>query len=101
MVRPFFRWMVSAHAPDHAPARVSSHAAASCPIKRMVTRRRIQAQSSNGERPNDVTKVLLKRRDLRVAAAMGLAACFLPAARGAEQNPPQKPAEALFLQLGQ
>jgi hypothetical protein len=38
---------------------------------------------------------------LRVAAAIGLAACFLPAARGAEQNPPQKPAESLFLQLGQ
>src|ERR1700722_12443418 len=84
-----------------APARVSNHAAASCPIKRMVTRRRIQAHSSNGESPTDVTKVLLKKRGLRVVAAVGLAACFLPAARAAEQNPAEKPAEALFLQLGQ
>src|ERR1700730_175604 len=85
-----------------APARVSSHAAASCPIKkRMVTRRRIQAHSSNGESPTDVTKVLLKKRGLRVVAAVGLAACLLPAARGTEQNPAEKPAEVLFLQLGQ
>ena len=48
-----------------------------------------------------MTKVLLKKRGLRVAAAIGLAACFLPPARGTEKNPAEKPAEALFLQLGQ
>src|SRR6202158_2182632 len=48
-----------------------------------------------------MTKVLLKKRGLRVAASIGLAACFLPPARGTEQNPAEKPAEALFLQLGQ
>src|ERR1700686_914833 len=85
-----------------APARASNHTAASCPIKkRMVTRRRIQAHSSNGESPTGMTKVLLKKRGLRVAAAIGLAACFLPPARGTEKNPAEKPAEALFLQLGQ
>src|ERR1700739_3366018 len=89
--------MVSAH----APARASSHAAASCPIKRMVTRRRIQAHSSNGESPTGMTKVLLKKIGLRVAVAIGFAACFLPGARAAEENAAQKPAEALFLQLGQ
>ena len=47
-----------------------------------------------------MTKVLLKKRGLRVAAAIGLAACLLPAARAAEGNAPEKPAEALFLQLG-
>src|SRR6202034_1201866 len=35
--------MVSAH----APAKQSNHTKASCPIKRMVTRSRIQAHSSN------------------------------------------------------
>ncbi|HEY3620312.1 MAG TPA: M1 family aminopeptidase [Candidatus Sulfotelmatobacter sp.] len=48
-----------------------------------------------------MTKVLLKKRGLRVAAAIGLAACFLPGARAADGNAPEKPAEALFLQLGQ
>src|SRR6202140_956938 len=90
--------MVSAH----ALARASSHTAASCPIKkRMVTRRRIQAHSSNVESPTGMTKVLRKKRGLRVAAAIGLAACLLPGARAAEENAPEKPAEALFLQLGQ
>src|ERR1700693_2652372 len=85
-----------------APARASNHTAASCPIKkRMVTRRRIQAHSSNGESPTGMTKVLLRKRGLRVAAGSGLVIGHLPAARGAEQNPPEKPAEALFLQLGQ
>src|ERR1700686_1973127 len=85
-----------------ALARASSHTAASCPIKkRMVTRRRIQAHSSNVESPTGMTKVLLKKRGLRVAAAIGLAACLLPGARAAEENAPEKPAEALFLQLGQ
>jgi hypothetical protein len=48
-----------------------------------------------------MTKVLLKKRGLRVAVAIGFAACFLPGARAAEENAAQKPAEALFLQLGQ
>jgi hypothetical protein len=48
-----------------------------------------------------MTKVLLKKRGLRVAAAIGLAVCFLPGARAADGNAPEKPAEALFLQLGQ
>ena len=41
------------------------------------------------------------RRGLCVGAAIGIAACFLQAAVGAEEKPPQKPAESLFLQLGQ
>ncbi|MGD1081112.1 MAG: M1 family aminopeptidase [Candidatus Sulfotelmatobacter sp.] len=48
-----------------------------------------------------MTKVLLKMRGLRVAAAIWLAVCVLPAARAAAENPPEKPAEALYLQLGQ
>lgn len=48
-----------------------------------------------------MTKVLLKKRGLRVVTAIGLAACFLPAACAAEGDAPEKPAEALFLQLGQ
>src|ERR1700692_4506967 len=97
MVRPFFRWMVSAH----APVRPSNHTRASCPINRMVTRRGIQAHSSNEESPTHVTKVLLRMPGLRVAAAICLAACLVPAARAAEETPPEKPAEALYLQLGQ
>jgi Peptidase family M1 domain len=48
-----------------------------------------------------VTKVLLRMRGLRVAAAICLAACLVPAARAAEETPPEKPALALYLQLGQ
>ena len=82
MVRPFFRWMVSAR----APARASNHTQASFPIKRMVTRSRIQAHSSNGGQPNHVTKVLVNMRGLRVAAAIWLAAVAAPAVRAAAEN---------------
>jgi hypothetical protein len=40
-------------------------------------------------------------RGLHVAAAIGLAAGVWPAARAADEKPPVKPAEALYLQLGQ
>jgi len=46
-----------------------------------------------------VTKVLIEMRVLRVAAAIWLAVCVLPTATA--ENPPEKPAEALYLQLGQ
>src|ERR1035438_101784 len=90
MVRPFFKWMVSAHAPVKADATA---------IKRMVTRSRIQAHSSNWREPNHVTKVLRNMRGLRVAAAIWMAASALCAA--AAENPANKPAEALYLQLGE
>jgi hypothetical protein len=52
-----------------------------------------------------MTKVLLnlilKMRGLRIAAAVWLAVGVLPAARAAVENRPEKPAEALYLQLGQ
>jgi hypothetical protein len=52
-----------------------------------------------------VTKVLVKLRCLRVAAAFGLGLCALPMARAAAQKPTdppaEKPAQALYLQLGQ
>ena len=92
----------------------------------MVTRRRIQAHSSNGGRPYHVTKVLLqnfrllncrlkcrlksrlkcklkcklKMRGLH-AAAMWLAISMLPMVCAAAADAPEKPAEALYLQLGQ
>jgi hypothetical protein len=40
-------------------------------------------------------------RGLGVGAAIWLAVCVWPAARSAAENPPEKPAEALYLQLGQ
>lgn len=52
------------------------------------------------ESPTYVTKVLLKAQGLRVAAAIWLAVCLLPAARAEDETPPAKPAEALYLQLG-
>jgi hypothetical protein len=64
----------------------------------MVTRNRIQAHSSNGGHPTDVTKVLLRTQGLRVATAIWMAVFGLYAAG---ENPPDKPAEALYLQLGQ
>ncbi len=48
-----------------------------------------------------MTKVLLNWRGLRVAAAIWLALGALPAAGGVGDNPPNKPAEAVYLQLGQ
>src|ERR1700728_2593351 len=46
-------------------------------------------------------EVLITMRSLRIAAAIGLAACVLPRAHAAVENPPEKPAEALYLRLGQ
>ena len=45
-----------------------------------------------------MTKVLLTAKGWRIAAAIWLAVCALPVA--AAENPPPKPAEALYLQLG-
>jgi Peptidase family M1 domain len=47
-----------------------------------------------------VTKVLTKTRGLRVAAAIWLAVSALLTLCVAAENPPEKPAEALYLQLG-
>jgi hypothetical protein len=46
-----------------------------------------------------VTKVLLTAKGWRIAAAIWLAVCLLPVM--AAENAPPKPAEALYLQLGQ
>ena len=52
-----------------------------------------------------MTKVLLtftrKMRGRRIAAAIALMAGALPTAHVSAQTPPEKPAEALYLQLGQ
>ena len=48
-----------------------------------------------------MTKVLLKASGLRVSAAVWLAVCLLPGGRATAENPPEKPAEALYLKLGQ
>ena len=52
-----------------------------------------------------MTKVLLnlilKMRGWRTAVVIGLASGLVPAARAADANAPAKPAEALYLQLGQ
>ena len=48
-----------------------------------------------------MTKVLLKLRGLCVAAAICLAVCILPGVRAVAENPPEGPAESLYLQLGQ
>jgi len=48
-----------------------------------------------------VTKVLAKMRGLRVAALVGLVAWGIPPTRASAENAPAKPAEALYLQLGQ
>src|SRR3984885_9789573 len=93
--------MVSAR----ASPPTSHHTEASRPIKRMVTRSRIQAHSNNGRRPTHVTKVLLtvlmKMRGLGIAAAILIALGVLPAACKAVDNPPEGPGETLYLQLGQ
>jgi hypothetical protein len=47
-----------------------------------------------------VTKGLLKMRGLRIAAAIWLAVWVLPPGCAAAENPPDKPAEAVYLQLG-
>jgi hypothetical protein len=48
-----------------------------------------------------VTKVLLKANGLRVTVAVWLAVCGLLGGRATAENPPEKPAEALYLKLGQ
>jgi len=71
-----------------------------------MTRCRIQAHSSNGGRAFHVTKVLrkfrgLQFRGLRIAALLGLAVCKPALAQVPVGAPTEKPAEALYLQLGQ
>ena len=48
-----------------------------------------------------MTKVLLQPRVLATFAVTWLAVCGFQAARAHAENPPDKPAEALYLQLGQ
>lgn len=67
----------------------------------MMTVRRIQAHSSNGGRAHDVTKVPFKTRGLAfgVASICLFCACFCSSA--VAETPSSKPAEALYLKLGQ
>ena len=63
-----------------------------------VTRMRIQAHSNNGETGNHVTKVLTKKRAalvVTVGIAFWMTLCPIPAFAA------EKPAESLYLQLGQ
>lgn len=48
-----------------------------------------------------MTKVLLKTPCLRIAATICMTVCGLPAGYAAAESPPDKPAEALYLQLGE
>src|SRR5580700_8287896 len=97
MVRPFFRWMVSACAPGTA----SSPTKKRCPIKRrMMTRSLIQAHSSKWEGPTNVTKVPFQALVLRIVVTACLAPSGLQMVHAAE-NPPERPAEALYLRLGE
>jgi hypothetical protein len=52
------------------------------------------------DRPTEVTKVLLQLRAFATAALIPLAAFLLQATAARAENPPDKPAEALYLQLG-
>jgi hypothetical protein len=67
----------------------------------MVTRSRIQAHSSNGGEFAHVTKVLRNGRRCGFAALICLAVGVLPLARANGDDAPDKPAEKLYLQLGQ
>src|SRR5450755_4280244 len=96
MVRPFFRWMVSACAPGTASSPTKKRR----PIKRMMTGSLIQAHSSNWGGPTDVTKVPFKALVLRIVVTACLAPAAWPMAHAAE-NPPERPAEALYLRLGE
>src|SRR3984957_17926907 len=97
MVRPFYRWMVSACAPGTASSPTKKRG----PIKRrMMTSRLIQAHSSNWGEPTDVTKVPCKALALRIVVMACLAPSALQMAHAAE-NPPERPAEALYLRLGE
>ena len=51
--------------------------------------------------PTHVTKVLLDFRRLRLAAIFCLACFVVPVVRAGDDTAPKKPAEALYLQLGQ
>ena len=66
-----------------------------------MTRTRIQAHSSNWGLCNHVTKVLRRTPGLRTAILILITLRGLPAGYAANENPPDKPAEALYLQLGQ
>src|SRR5579872_1954835 len=90
MVRPFLRWIVS------APAIATKRAQE---IAKKVTRRRIQAHSSNGATTNHVTKVLGASPISWICTLFFLLACLLQVPCAAETQP-AKPAEALYLQLG-
>src|SRR5580704_2116109 len=97
MVRPFFRWMVSACALRTARSTTKKRR----PIKRrMMTRSLIQAHSSNWGGPTDVTKVPCKALVLRIVVTACLVSSALQMAHAAE-NPPERPAEALYLRLGE
>src|SRR5580704_9787102 len=83
--------MVSAHAMVEIGARDKA---------KKMTRNRIQAHSSNRGLPDHVTKVLIKNRIHWIAAAF-LALWVAPHAHGIVETPVNKPAESLYLQLGQ
>src|SRR5205085_4768215 len=89
MVRPFLRWIVSAQQVAMALAY----------IKRMMTRSRIQAHSSNRGQPDYVTKVLFPGLpSIKAAIVCLLCALWTPVA--VAQTQPERPAEALYAQLG-
>src|SRR3984885_2398507 len=97
MVGRFFRWMVSACAPGTA----SSPTKKRCPMKRrMMTRSLIQAHSSKWGGPTNVTKVPFQAVVLRIVVTACLTPSGLQMVHAAE-NPPERPAEALYLRLGE
>jgi hypothetical protein len=67
----------------------------------MVTRSRIQAHSSNGGAPPHVTKVLRRTHRFGFLALIWIAVCALPLAHASGDNAADKPAEKLYLELGQ
>ncbi len=54
-----------------------------------------------GDGSTYVTKVPMKVRGLRAAVLMALVVCWILPTRATAENPAEKPAEALYLQLGQ
>src|SRR5579871_4077792 len=90
MVRPFFKWIVSAEAQDEAS---KPHKA------KKMTRNRIQAHSSNEGPRNHVTKVPSTNRALWIAVCLSTFLTF-PASFAAAEGSPEKPAETLYLKLG-
>ena len=67
----------------------------------MVTGSRIQAHSSNWGRRAHVTKVLIGMKLFNIIAMPALCFCLLIPPAALAQAAPEKPAEALYLQLGQ